>query len=64
MCDLTKDLSERKAIHGNVRNRIFSPSLLLGISFSYFSAMLPSIEKRFGFSSQSIGTVKAMSDVR
>ncbi|OQV15394.1 Solute carrier organic anion transporter family member 4C1 [Hypsibius exemplaris] len=34
-----------------------------GISHSYFSAMLPSIEKRFGFSSQSVGTVKAMSDV-
>ncbi|XP_055338452.1 solute carrier organic anion transporter family member 2A1-like [Paramacrobiotus metropolitanus] len=34
-----------------------------GMMHSYFGAVLPSIEKRFGFSSQSIGTVKSMNDI-
>ncbi|OQV15393.1 Solute carrier organic anion transporter family member 4C1 [Hypsibius exemplaris] len=38
-------------------------SIFRGMSFSYFASMVPSIEKRFGLSSQSIGTVRAMSDV-
>ncbi|GAV05450.1 hypothetical protein RvY_15583 [Ramazzottius varieornatus] len=34
-----------------------------GMYHSYFSSMLPSIEKRFGFTSTSVGTIKSMSDV-
>ncbi|OQV24440.1 Solute carrier organic anion transporter family member 3A1 [Hypsibius exemplaris] len=34
-----------------------------GMSHSYMGAVLPSIERRFGFASSKIGTVKAMSDV-
>ncbi|OWA52226.1 Solute carrier organic anion transporter family member 5A1 [Hypsibius exemplaris] len=41
----------------------FCLSIFRGITISYFASMVPSMEKRFGLSSQSIGTVNAMSDV-
>ncbi|GAV01233.1 hypothetical protein RvY_11974 [Ramazzottius varieornatus] len=34
-----------------------------GMYASNFSSMLPSIQQRFGFSSQSVGIIKAMSDI-